>query len=48
MITTKDHPKSGRGFKSKGWIPDTAWDIKEGNILFKSGVVIQRLSDMNP
>ena len=48
MITTRDHQKSRRGFKSKGWIPDTVWDIKEGNILFKSGGVIQSLSDMNP
>ena len=47
-MTTRDHQKSGKGFKSKGWKPDTAWDIRKGKILFKSGGVIQSLSEMNP
>ena len=46
-MTTRDHQKSGKLFKRKGWKPDTTWDIKKGKILFKSGGVVQSLSEMN-
>ena len=48
VITTREYQKLGKGFKSKGWKADTAWDIKKEKIMFKSGGVIQSLGNINP
>ena len=46
VTTMKHHQKSGKGFKRKCWVADTTWDMSKEKIVFKSGGIIQSLSEI--